>query len=278
MAGFLLLTDGLTPSALAATPEQAQVAEASSVDEFIEEVIRQEDRNYEIAKHWQYDQHIVAQKLDSKGKVKSEKSHVKASTPAGRLSFSVNASEEEKEDSKVDFGIGHSMSKPEGGKFSESSTMRELMPFYNFTFAGEEDLDGRKVRLVDFEPKPKKELPKAENRQQRVLMNLHGRLWIDATSKIIRRAECSLVRPMPFAWFDLVSLRDLKIRYETILHEGKVWLPKGFEVEYLVRIVYFTHIRERQTMTAEGYHQAPVEPAETEKPPADSLPAKTESE
>ena len=61
---------------------------------------------------------------------------------------------------------------------------------------------------------------------------------------------------------DLVrnELKQLKIRYETCLHDNKVWLPQEMEVYYVVRVLFLTHIRERQFMKADGFREISSEP------------------
>ncbi len=236
-------------------------AEMPTADQIIEKVVAQEDLNYEKAKNWEFEQHLVTQRLDGDEKVKSEKTKTITYRPEGKLSFSVGGLKDQGDKAEVGIGLSNDKDDEKEGKFSEALKMRELQPFYVFSLVGEGDLNGEKVWMLDFEPKPDME-EKAEGQKQKVLTRLHGRLWIHPKYFAIMKADCSLVRPMPFAWLDLVSLRILRIQYETVFHENKVWLPKSMEVYYLVRILFLSHIRERQTMTADGYREVPAEKAE----------------
>jgi len=226
-------------------------ASMPTVEELVGRMVEQEDRNFELAKKWEFEQHLVTQRLDGDGHVESEKTKTVTYRPEGKLSFSVGGLKGQGEQAEVGIGMSNQKDNPEEGRFSEAIHMRELRPIYDFTLAGEGEHDGRKVWLLDFTPKI--DLKVEGDRQRRVLAGLRGRLWVDQADSAILRADCSLVKPMPFAWFDLVSLRELRIQYETLLQDGKVWLPKSMEVFYMVRVMFITHIREKQLMTADGY-------------------------
>lgn len=235
-------------------------AESPTADEIVNKVVVQEDANYEKAKDWEFEQNLVTQRLDGDEGVKEEKKKTITYRPEGKLSFNVGGLKDQGEKAEVGIGLSNDKDDEKEGKFSEALKMRELQPFYNFTLAGEEigDWEGGKAILIDFEPKPDAG-EKAEGERQKVLTHLHGRLWIHPTHHTIMKADCSLVEPMPFAWLDVVSLRILKIKYETVFHDKKVWLPKNMEVYYFVRIFFLGGIRERQTMTAENFREVPAE-------------------
>ncbi len=223
-----------------------------SVDAVIDQVIQQEDMNYERAKTWEYQQHFLIQKLDSEGHVKSEQKKTVTYRPEGRLSFNVAAMKGGDEKTQVGIGMTNSRDNSEEGRFSESIKMRELRPFYRFTLQGEREWKGKKHWLVDFEPKGD---VSAHGQQQKVLSNLKGRLWIDADKKAIAHAECSLYRPIHLMWFNLVQLQDLQIHYDAHLHEEKVWMPEAMELTYCVRILFFGQMNERQVMKTDNFHQ-----------------------
>lgn len=235
------------------------------VEELMDCVVEQEDRNFEQARQWEFDQRLVTQRLNGDGEVESEKIKTEVYRPEGRLSFSVGGLKGQGEKAEVGVGRVDSKTKTEEGRFSEAMRLRELRPFYRFSLAGEGEYAGLKVWFLDFEPKP--DVKVEGDRQQKVLAHLQGRFWINQADAAVIRADCSLVRPMPFAWFDLVSLRELKIQYETLHHEEKVWLPKSLEVFYKVRIMFISHIRERQMMTASDYRRIPEgQPMDEPKP------------
>lgn len=248
---------------------QVRAAPFPTVEGLMDRVVEQEDRNFEQARQWEFDQKLVTQRLDGDGKVESEKIKTEVYRPEGRLSFSVGGLKGQGENAEVGVGRASSKAKAEEGRFSEAMRMRELRPFYNFTLAGEGEHAGLKVWLLDFEPKP--DVIVEGDRQRRVLAHLRGRFWINQTDAAVIRADCSLVSPMPFAWFDLVSLRELRIQYETLHHEGKVWLPSSLEVFYMVRVMFISHIREKQVMTASNYRLIP-EGQEGEAPEPGSVP------
>ncbi len=244
MSGMILAT--LLCTALTA------VEPLPSADEIIDRVVKQEDVNYERAKGWEYEQHIAVQKLDGEGRVKHEEVKTITYRPEGRLSFNVAALKGQGDDAQVGIGMTNEKDSEEEGRFSESLKMRELRPFYTFTRQEDGVLEGKMHWVVDFKPKPGVE---AHGQQQKVLKSLMGRLWIDPDENAIAHADCSLEKPIPFAWFDLVTLRELSIRYDAHSFEGKVWMPRGMNLTYRVRILFFGQVYERQLMKADGFRE-----------------------
>jgi hypothetical protein len=236
---------------------------APTAEEIVEKVLAQEDANFEEARNWEYTQHFVTCKLDGEGRVVSEKRSSTTYRPTGNLSYSVGGLSRNGEQAEVGFDVGTKTNETaeeaeQSRRVSEAIRMRDLAPLYHFTFAGEGDCDRGPVWWIDFEPR---EGTKARNSQQKVLARLHGRFWVHRELNTIVQADCSLVKPMPFVWLDLVSLRQLAIHYEAFRHEGKVWMPRLVEFEYLVRIFWVSNLRQRQTMTADGFRPAPAPPA-----------------
>ncbi len=252
-ASLLLLT--VSCCAVAAPPPLAT--------NLVEHVIAEEDSNYERAKNWEYTLHITTQRLDGEGKVVRENQKSAPYRPQGRLSYRVEGVDRQGESAEVGFGFSDRESGDGKEGASESIKMRELSPFYDFALAGESQIEGKKVWLLDFAPKGE---VKTKGTRQKVLSRLRGRLWINERHNAIMRADCALDKPMPFVWLDLVSLRSLKIHYEAFHHEGRVWMPRRVEFEYLVRIFFISHIRQRQIMTADGFHELPA--GERDKTPA----------
>ena len=248
LAAFTVLLAAAPPSPAAPTAM-----------EIIEKVVAQEDINFEEAKHWEYAQHFVTQKLDGEGKVVSEKRSSAVYRPTGNLSYAVGGLSPGVDNAQVGFDVGSKTNETpeeaeESRRVSETMKMRELMPFYHFALAGEGESDHGPVWWLDFDPV---EGAKARTTQQKVLTRLRGRLLVHREFNTIVQADCSLVKPMPFVWLDLVSLRSLVIHYETFRHAGKVWMPRRMEFEYQVRIFWVTNLRQRQAMTADWFRQTP---------------------
>jgi len=221
-----------------------------TVEEIIDRVIQQEDINFERAKTWEYEQHFTIQKLNGDGGVKSEEKKTITYHPEGRLAFNVAEMKGGSDKAQVGIGMTNAKDSKEEGRFSEAIKMKELRPFYDFKLVGEREREGKKHWLVEFEPKAGVE---AHGQQQKVLTHLRGKLWIDPQENAIAHAECSLQQPLALAWFDVVTLRDLQIQYDAAAFEGKVWMPRGMDLTYRVRIFFFGQVYERQLMTADGF-------------------------
>lgn len=231
--------------------------------EIVEKMVTAEETNNELARKYEYEQETVTEKLNGDGKVVSSKNKTTKQQLQPKISYKVQGIKGGKE-VETEVGFGSAPKKgdsDEDGTYLEAMTIRELSRYYDFVRGDNEAIEGVNHYVLNFKPKDAKDIPKAKSREEKVLANLAGKLWIHPTDFSIVKSDSRLVSPLPFAIIDLVSLRDLHISYEASKLENKVWVPKQMEIAYQVRILYFQMIRERQKVAMRNYVLATETPA-----------------
>ncbi len=215
--------------------------------EIVEKMIVQEEANNELARRYEYQQETVTEKLDKNDQVVQSTTKTAKQRLQSQISYKVQGMKGGKEvQTEVGFGSAPDERPQQDGTYLEAMTIRELSRYYDFHREKDEPVDGVAHYVLSFKPKDAKDIPKAKSREEKVLAHLTGRLWIHPADFSIVMSDSRLVSPLPFAIIDLVSLRDLHIRYQAFKLNDQVWLPKQMDLSYQVRILYFKMIRERQ--------------------------------
>lgn len=226
-----------------------------SAQEIVEKMVVREEANNELARQYEYEQEMVTDKLDNNGTVVSTKTKTSQQRLQKLISYKVQGIKGGKDvETEVGFGSApEKASKEEEGAHLEAMTIRDLSRYYDFERDKDESVEGVVYYVLSFKPKSEKDIPKAKSRDEKVLAHLSGKLWIHPVDFSIVTSDSRLVSPMPFAIIDLVSLRDLHIRYQAFKLNDLVWMPKQMDVSYQVRILYFSTIRERQKATMRNF-------------------------
>ena len=215
--------------------------------QIVEKMVVQEETNNEFARLYEYEQETVTEKLDKNKQVVHSTTKTVKQRLQHQISYKVQGIQGGKEvQTEVGFGSAPDEKPQQDGTYLEAMTIRELSRYYDFQREKDESVDGAAHYVLSFKPKDAKDLPKAKSREEKVLAHLTGKLWIHPADFSIVMSDSRLVSPLPFAIIDLVSLRDLRIRYQAFKLNDQVWLPKQMEVSYQVRVLYFKTIRERQ--------------------------------
>lgn len=222
-----------------------------------------EEANNVLARRYEYEQETVTEKLDNDEKVVQSTTKTVKQKLQSQISYKVQGMKGGKEvQTEVGFGLAPDEKPAPEGTYLEAMTIRELSRYYDFTRGMDEPVDGVAHYVLKFKPKDAKDIPKAKSREEKVLAHLTGKLWIHPADFSIVMSDSRLVSPLPFAFIDLVSLRDLHIRYQAFKLDDQVWLPKQMEVAYQVRVLYFQMIRERQKAVMRNFVK---QDAESEK-------------
>lgn len=230
--------------------------EELGAQEIVDKMIVQEEANNEVARRYEYEQETITEKLDKNDRVVQSTTKTAKQRLQRQISYKVQGMKGGKEvQTEVGFGSAPDEKPAPEGTYLEAMTIRELSRYYDFQREKDEPVDGVLHYLLSFKPKDAKDIPKAKSREEKVLAHLTGKLWIHPADFSIVMSDSRLVSPLPFAIIDLVSLRDLRIRYQAFKLNDQVWLPKQMEVSYQVRVLYFRTIRERQKAAMRNYAQ-----------------------
>jgi hypothetical protein len=127
----------------------------------------------------------------------------------------------------------------------------ELLARYNFTYKGEELVNGRKALALAFVPKAG-ELPE-KRRMDRVLNRLSGTVWIDQATYALSKVDIALREPVKF-FVGLGAMRALHFTAEMSPVDGEWLLPRATAVSYDARAL-MTNVRVNQHSEYSDYKQ-----------------------
>ena len=113
---------------------------------------------------------------------------------------------------------------------------RDLVDRYRFRVEGTEELKGREVYRLSFEPKSRK-LP-VRRKIDRALNNSRGSVWLDKESYEIVRVEFELIRPTRIWWGILGSISRVDGMLDRKEGEDGVWFPSYFRLYLKGRILF----------------------------------------
>ncbi|UCF77713.1 MAG: hypothetical protein JSW03_06255 [Candidatus Eiseniibacteriota bacterium] len=155
-------------------------------------------------------------------------------------------------------------SKKEEGKLELSS--EELLTMFEWTFAGEEHVNGRPSTILTFRPKAGAVYKGSDSKMEGFLRNVRGRAWVDEEEKVISRIEFESLGPVKSLGGVLWTLHSFRATEERgRLPEG-VWIDTVGEYFVDATALFFKQIRSRSRMNTHDYEK----PASLE-PPSSSL-------
>ncbi len=124
---------------------------------------------------------------------------------------------------------------------------------FEFSYMGEEQLDGRDVYVVRATPKPGYRPP---NKETEVLKGMQGQLWIDKETLNWVRVEAEVMRPVWIAGFLARVEPGTRFDVEMMPISGSFWMPKHYAMKARAKIfLLFTH-QEQDDETYFAYHPA----------------------
>lgn len=105
----------------------------------------------------------------------------------------------------------------EGREFAQ-----EIPEAFTFRLAGEETVDGRRVWVIEAEPKPGF---RGKAKRAELLSKFRGRLWIDQQDYQWVRVEAETIAPVRFGWILAKLDPGARMTFEQRRVHGEVWLP-----------------------------------------------------
>lgn len=131
----------------------------------------------------------------------------------------------------------------------DQAMMSEMADAFTYTLAGEGQLGGRGVYILDASPKPGYQ-PKT--RETRVLTGMRGRLWIDKQSFHWAKVEAEVFQPVSFGFFIAKVGPGTRFELEGAPVNASTWLPVHFSMTVKASILGF-HDNSTDDETYRGY-------------------------
>jgi len=130
--------------------------------------------------------------------------------------------------------------------------MDQLTKALDFTFLGQQKLDGHEVYVLKATPKPGYQPPTVESE---VLTGMQGELWIDEKTFQWVRVEARVVHPVSIEGFLARVEPGTRFELEKMPVEDDIWLPKHFAMKSQARILFLFRKESQANETYYGYHK-----------------------
>jgi len=132
----------------------------------------------------------------------------------------------------------------------EPFELLKMLDHYTFKMDGEEAVNGQPCWKVRYTPRPGMPF---RNREEKVLNNVSGTLWIKQDDASLMRNRGKLMKPVSVAWF-FATLGDLEFSYDSMELPNGDYGPARVAYQFKVNAL-FAEIRERHERAMSGYRE-----------------------
>jgi hypothetical protein len=232
----------------ATIPEDPTTLPATSdPQEIVRRAMEMDQRNFELARNYTYEEHRVLKALDKHGKERHKQIETYDWTilygePYSRLiqkdDQPLKPKDAEKEQQKVDKFIAKRknespeerkkrLAKEEKERREDRAFAKEVVNAYDFRIVGEEQLAGRDVYEID--AIPRKDFHPTQPHAD-ILPKLKGRLWIDKQDYGWARIEAETTDTISWGLFLLRIHKGSQVTLEQTRVNNEIWLPSKLAV------------------------------------------------
>jgi hypothetical protein len=252
------------------------VAAAQDAREIVLRSISLDDRFSELARNYTFIQHVEQRELDSKGAVKHVSTRdydvtLLEGSPYTRLirrdGKPLPPDEERKEQEKLARSIAERRSESPAGRAARledwkrheeqrREPLREIPEAYDLRLAGETQLEGRGVYVIEATPRRGY---RGKDRISRNFPKLKGKLWIDQQTYEWVRAEAEVLDTITYGFILVRVQPGTNLVLDQSRVNGEIWLPKRFHAEGAARIGLIKKIRLDFEITFDNYRKFQAE-------------------
>jgi len=136
--------------------------------------------------------------------------------------------------------------------------LEEFTKALDFTFAGDETIDGHACYVLEAKPKSSYRPP---TRTAKILTGMQGRLWVDKESFHWVKAEAEVLKSVSIFGLLARVLPGTTMELEMMPVTGSIWLVSRFAVDMRLSILWRKSTKATET-TFNGYRPAPAVLAE----------------
>jgi hypothetical protein len=221
------------------------------VEAIVSKAVAADEQEDERLKHYQYQQTIITQKLDDDNKIKEVTQLELTIQPGEDHGFTIVTGQ--RGGVMIPTTEINKMEKQakESEAFKANFSLRKLAPRFDKELVGKEICNGQEAYVVAFRPK---EGQPYQERVEKILNNLQGKIWISTDDYSILKTDATLAHDVDLAWF-FATMKKLDFYYESQpITEGRG--PAKFNLSYEVAVVLST-IREKQFITMRNFQKNP---------------------
>jgi hypothetical protein len=240
--------------AAAAGRTGAATTDTTPLPSILDGVIARDAQTQRELKSLEYDQTVHTERLDTQGHVTGHQD-VKMIVRPG-ASPEIQVVQVKGDDIPTDPDQAAQKAKgQEIARHKQNFDLKTIAAHFNITLQGTSTELGPKAYVLAFEPKPNQPYT---TQTEKVLDQLHGRMWVRASDNTILRTQATLLHPVDVAWI-LVTIDQLDFHYELPAggsEYGPAWMETSVEIAApLIRIhqrqrVDMDHFRPREPISA----------------------------
>jgi hypothetical protein len=180
----------------------------------IAQVVKKADADQVALQSMEYDQATSVEELNDLGQVvhrQQRQAIVRPGAPVEMEETSVTGDKLSTDSTRKARQAAVRQNVNEGRK---EFSMAKMVGRFDVTYKGKVEIAGRPAYQLAFEPKP---YQKYDTQIERILDQLHGRIWVNPDNYAILQTDAHLVAPIKIGWF-LATIKQLDFHY---LFQGK---------------------------------------------------------
>jgi hypothetical protein len=247
--------------ALAAPNSPSSAAPATSPEPpmatLLQAVVARDAQTQRELKSMQYREHIQTDRLDPQGKVTQHQDMQLLVRPGGNPEIQVLSVHGPNMPSNPDEAAAQAK-KQQAQQRQQNFDLKSISARFNLTMLGRSNELGADAYVIGFEPKPNQPY---HTQTEKVLNQLHGRIWIRASDDLILRTEASLLHPVQVAWI-FASVTSLDFHYE-LPPGGSVYGPAWLETSVRVNAPLLSIAQHQRIDMTDFQPRKPLLPSRT---------------
>lgn len=157
----------------------------------------------------QYHQRLITERMDDHGRVTQRQELEMVVRPGAAQEIEVVSGKGDQLPAKPD----KAALQTEGQKAQKQNldfSLKDLVSRFRVTFAGTDTIEGQRVYVLAFEPKPDQPY---RNLVENVLNHARGQVWVSARDYSILETDATLAEPVAIAWV-FAQVHNLHFHYE----------------------------------------------------------------
>ena len=256
---------------LAALLSTAALA-AEDAREIVLRSVNHDTQNFQRARSYTFLQHSEQRELDAAGRVKSVESKTYDITilydrPYARLierdGKPLSPKEEAREQAKLSKLVAERQRESQQQRtrrladYEKSSQrqrafLKEIPEAYEFRLAGEENIEGRNVYVIEARPRAGY---RPRDLRAGILTKFRGRFWIDKAEYQWVRVEAEVIDTVSFGLFLARLGKGCRVEFQQARVNDGVWLPRRISVSIDARLALVKKLRREQDITYRNYRK-----------------------
>ena len=236
----------LLAAALTTSPAAPPVSPPPPLSALLAGVVARDAQTQRELKSMQYDEHVKTERLDDAGKTMQHQDLQVIVRPGAKQELQVVSIKGDNLPTNPDDAAQQAKGK-ELQRRQQTLDLKSIAQRFNLTLLGSSMELGAPTWIVGFEPK---EGQPFNSQTEKVLNQLHGRIWVRQSDSTILRTEATLLHPVQVAWV-FASITKLDFHYE-LPSGGSEYGPAWLETVVAVHAPLL-HVNQRQRVDMNGF-------------------------